>query len=248
MGKLLDVGFVDRLGEKFFGKGNRYFLSSDPQWAASPKGSGAPNVINTSDKYKAKGGYGRSKEDSENFLGVYHILQNALYTQTKEYVGIMMELAENIYNSYGIEPQYQSDEPIPDNFFYDMIHHGNVIVATFGNHSGHARYVEWGTGPKGKNNQSKITEAMTRKDEKINYRDTPWVYWNDKVGHYVRTDGMAPRPFVHPAFLRLRSPYINSLKMVCKYLNNYKWDAGMYPDHRGARGKNEGKGGRHGLG
>ena len=31
-------------------------------------------------------------------------------------------------------------------------------------------------------------------------RQTPWVYFNDRVGHFVRTRGMPASPFVRPAF------------------------------------------------
>lgn len=42
-------------------------------------------------------------------------------------------------------------------------------------------------------------------------RKTPWVYYNDKLGHYVRTHGMASQPFMRPAFYEQRNVFIKDL-------------------------------------
>lgn len=242
----LNATVENRLREKFFGAGNRYFNAAQSEWEATPKEG--------------------KESDESNYLGVYHILQNKLYTQLGEYLGVMYELSMTIFGSYGVPKEeyvgnvgaktvpgtsnMSLDTPIEDDRskIVRMLHHGNNIVGEFGNSSLHARYFEWGTGPEGARNKGNVGDTMRKRNEPVQYRDTPWVYYNPyapnkdgTVGHFVRTEGMPPRPFVYPAFLRLRSAFVNSLKQILEHLNIVNWSAGTYPSHRGARGRREGK-------
>jgi len=112
-----------------------------------------------------------------------------------------------------------SDEPIRSNFFSGVTKRGKVIMGSFGNASGHAAYVEWGTGPIGKENVHNISRTMQERRGVPKYRSTPWKYYNPIVDHVISTRGMPPRPFVYPAFLRLRSSFVNDCKAVLRGLH-----------------------------
>lgn len=67
---------------------------------------------------------------------------------------------------------------------------GSITHVVQGNHGEvgtnkeYAPYVEFGTG---------IHAA------KGDGRETPWVYWNERAGHFCYTVGQYPQPFLYPA-------------------------------------------------
>lgn len=113
----------------------------------------------------------------------------------------------------------KSTQPIADHFFSGVTKRGKLIQGSFGNTSDHALYVEWGTGPIGKANKGALPRSMRERRGMPKYRSTPWVYYNPAFEGFVTTKGMAPRPFVYPAFLRLRSAFVNDCKAVLRGLN-----------------------------
>lgn len=104
-------------------------------------------------------------------------------------------------------------------YFNKVTKRGKLIRGSFGNTSPHAIYVEWGTGPVGKQASSNIPRTMKERRGMPIYATQPWVYYNKEVDHFVKTYGMPPRPFVYPAFLRLRSSFINDCKAVLRGLH-----------------------------
>lgn len=58
------------------------------------------------------------------------------------------------------------------------------VIAGEGLDKGYAVYVEYGTGIAGGEGQE-------------GYRQTGWTYFNDRIGKFVFTTGMRPRPFMH---------------------------------------------------
>ncbi|MDE7433181.1 MAG: HK97 gp10 family phage protein [Lachnospiraceae bacterium] len=57
----------------------------------------------------------------------------------------------------------------------------------------YAPYVEFGTGPAGKENHSGISPEVT-----VEYRQTGWSY-KDEDGNWVYTNGQPAQPFLYPA-------------------------------------------------
>lgn len=104
-------------------------------------------------------------------------------------------------------------------YFSGLTKRGKVIQGSFGNRSPHAIYVEWGTGPIGKMYSSNLPRTMRERKGTPTYATKPWTYFNYEVGHLVKTSGMPPRPFVYPAFLRLRSAFVNDCKAVLRGLH-----------------------------
>lgn len=119
----------------------------------------------------------------------------------------------------GTAPPTHNPLAINYQYFSGVTKRGKVIQGSFGNHSPHAIYVEWGTGPVGKKYSSKISRAMKERKGMPTYATEPWTYFNYAVGHLVKTSGMPPRPFVYPAFLRLRSSFVNDCKAVLRGLH-----------------------------
>ena len=109
-----------------------------------------------------------------------------------------------------------SDQPIMSCFFHRMDHGGKRLSGSFGNTSYHARFVEWGTGPVGEANYESLSETTRDYNQKPNYRQTPWTYWNPTVDHFVKTSGMPPRPFVYPAFLALKGSLISDIEAILR--------------------------------
>ena len=62
-------------------------------------------------------------------------------------------------------------------------------------------YVEYGTG----------IYAMGGRGRK-----TPWVYYNAKLGRFVQTSGMSPRPFMRPSFYEQRLSFRNDMSRILK--------------------------------
>lgn len=105
-------------------------------------------------------------------------------------------------------------------YFSGVTKRGKVIMGSFGNTSPHAVYVEWGTGPIGKQYSSAIPRTMRERKGMPHYSTKPWTYFNYEVGHLVTTSGMPPRPFVYPAFLQLRSAFVNDCKAILRGASN----------------------------
>lgn len=68
-----------------------------------------------------------------------------------------------------------------------------VIAAGYHNGNGfYAAYIEFGTGIiGGMQDDGTIKEG---------YRQTGWVYFNERIGRFVFTTGMAARPFMHDTY------------------------------------------------
>lgn len=67
----------------------------------------------------------------------------------------------------------------------------------------YAAYVEFGTGKVGQGTYPYEKDA----DMKLTYRQTPWTYTPDGGETFVRTSGMAARPYMYPA-LKSSEKYI----------------------------------------
>ena len=65
----------------------------------------------------------------------------------------------------------------------------------------YAAYVEYGTGIYASNGGG---------------RKTPWVYYNAKLGRYVKTQGMMAQPFVRPAFYEQRNKFMKDIRKIMK--------------------------------
>jgi HK97 gp10 family phage protein len=76
----------------------------------------------------------------------------------------------------------------------DASYSGDGLSAVIDVGADYAIYVEYGTG-------IYSTEGNGRK--------TPWVYFDEKLGHYVFTRGMRAQPFFSPGF-ETASKYFNS--------------------------------------
>lgn len=107
-------------------------------------------------------------------------------------------------------------EPISKHFFNAVTKRGKVIRGSFGNSSSHAAYVEWGTGPIGKENIGNISRRMMDLFGRPKYKGEAWTYYNYQVGHFVRTEGMPPRPFVYPAFLSLKKAFLADCRGILR--------------------------------
>lgn len=57
----------------------------------------------------------------------------------------------------------------------------------------HAKFIEFGTGPKGQANHSGISPNIP-----VTYTQHPWVYHSEDYG-FVTTSGQPARPFLYPA-------------------------------------------------
>lgn len=214
------------LRKKLMGTGNIFFYHGSERWQWRP---------GTKTDLQEKGN-----------LGYLQIIQNELANLLEAYLEHMSRTALRIFEQErffsvhykktlkirkGDEGDYPfvvretksgtlwSDEPIRSNFFHGLTKRGKVISGTFGNRSGHAMYVEWGTGPIGRENIQNISRAMRERRGLPKYRSTGWKYYNPIVDHVIATRGMPPRPFVYPAFLRLRSSFVNDCKAVLRGLH-----------------------------
>ena len=47
-------------------------------------------------------------------------------------------------------------------------------------------------------------------------RKTPWVYYNAKLGRFVQTKGMSPRPFMRPSFYEQRPKFKKDMGRLLK--------------------------------
>ena len=47
-------------------------------------------------------------------------------------------------------------------------------------------------------------------------RKTPWVYYNAKLGRFVQTRGMSPRPFMRPSFYEQRPKFKKDMSRLLK--------------------------------
>ena len=47
-------------------------------------------------------------------------------------------------------------------------------------------------------------------------RKTPWVYYNAKLGRFVQTSGMSPRPFMRPSFYEQRPKFKKDMERLLK--------------------------------
>jgi len=72
----------------------------------------------------------------------------------------------------------------------------------------YARFVEFGTGPRG--SRDRHPEAT----DEWQYRQTPWVYYNDRVGHFLFTYGMPSRPFMYNTARRMESEAVRIAREV----------------------------------
>lgn len=70
------------------------------------------------------------------------------------------------------------------------------IVGVIGTNFKYAPYIELGTGPVGAANPPEIA---TKK--KIQYRDTPWVYFSEEKQSFFTTSGQAGSPYLYPALV-----------------------------------------------
>ena len=68
------------------------------------------------------------------------------------------------------------------------------IVGTIGTNFKYAPYIELGTGPVGAANPPEIAAK-----KKIQYRDTPWVYFSEEKQSFFTTSGQAGMPYLYPA-------------------------------------------------
>lgn len=210
---LFKVSAVNGVRKKLLGAGNVYFYHGQAgnEWAA--------------------GGVSKSGKTPAGSLGVLQKLQNAIATELRDYLRQMRAEAEKRFNGIEFSDYHASSpsiDPIGGNFFDEVLRRGKNMEGVFGNKSGHARYVEWGTGPMGAEGYPSLTPTMRRLNEKPTYRETPWVYYNaDKalsrlaegdntLNGFVTTKGMKPRPFVYPAFLRYKGAFIRDLDLICK--------------------------------
>lgn len=224
---MISVSVKSNLRKRLLGSGNIYFYhgtgkqSEAWQWAQG--------------KATALQGAGK--------LGVLQQWQNQLAQLLENYLGFMANTAKRIFEEerffsiyykadkggtqYGYNTYEKGKEtmnmartmPISKHFFSHLTKHGKVIRGEFGNDSDHAMYVEWGTGPVGNANKGNIPRAMKERRGTPTYRSTPWMYFNYSLGHPIWTSGMPPRPFVYPAFLRLRSAFVNDCKSVLRNLD-----------------------------
>lgn len=71
----------------------------------------------------------------------------------------------------------------------------------------YAPYVEFGTGVKGNG-----TYPYKVKGLNLDYRDTPWVYWDDKQEKYIYTSGQKAQPFMYPALKRNEKAIVKLFK------------------------------------
>lgn len=85
----------------------------------------------------------------------------------------------------------------------------NVVVVSV--NTDYAIFVEFGTGSVGENNPVNVPlpNGYVYGAGKCQFRDDEgnakgWVYYNDKLGRYVFTEGMAGRPFMHMSAEELR--------------------------------------------
>lgn len=67
----------------------------------------------------------------------------------------------------------------------------DLVVVEVTNKAPYAKYVEFGTGPKGKASPHPLGGS---------YRDDGWVYKSEKDGEFHYTEGMPARPFMYPTF------------------------------------------------
>lgn len=224
---MIRVAVSNSLRKRLLGTGNIYFYHS--------KGGEAQAWQWAQGKATALQGVGK--------LGVLQQWQNQLAQLLENYLGYMASTARKIFETErffsiyykkshgGEEYEYEalnketgqkymrSSSPISKHFFSGVTKRGKVIRGSFGNNSEHAIYVEWGTGPVGKANANKIPRSMKERRGMPKYKATGWSYYNPAVDHVIGTRGMPPRPFVYPAFLRLRSAFVNDCKAVLRNLN-----------------------------
>lgn len=233
---MITISVKSNLRKRLLGQGNVYFYhgagkeSQTWHWA---EGKNTERKIG-----------GVTYGQKEGSLGVLQQWQNKLAVLLDNYLTAMSNTAKQIFErewffsikyqqgkggkEYGYNTREDGKEtmnmaktePISQHFFSHLNKHGKVIRGEFGNDSDHAIYVEWGTGPVGKANKQNLPRAMKERRGTPTYRTTPWTYFNNAVGHFVSTRGMPPRPFVYPAFLRLRSAFVNDCKAVLRGLDS----------------------------
>ena len=208
---LFKVSAVNGVRKKLLGAGNVYFYhgQAGKEWAAG----------------------GKTNLQGPGHLGILQRIQNSIATELQYYLRQMRSEAERRFNGIEFSDYHASSpsvDPIAGNFFDEVLHRGKRMEGVFGNKSGHARYVEWGTGPMGAEGYPSLTPTMRQLNEKPTYRETPWVYYNpnkaisrlaegdNTLNGFVTTKGMKPRPFVYPAFLRYKGAFLRDLDLICK--------------------------------
>lgn len=103
------------------------------------------------------------------------------------------EMVEDMQNNIlTIKP----NAPIDTGELYDsckssVIATGDRVVLEVTNSAPHAKYVEFGTGPKGSESPHELGKG---------YKDEGWVYKNEKDGKFYYTEGQPAKPFIYPTF------------------------------------------------
>lgn len=71
----------------------------------------------------------------------------------------------------------------------------------------YAPYVEFGTGIKGDGTYPHKVKGLN-----LEYRDTPWVYWDDKQEKFIYTTGQKAQPYMYPALKQNEKAIIKLFK------------------------------------
>ena len=78
---------------------------------------------------------------------------------------------------------------------------GKGLEAKVGSTMEYAPYIEYGTGIYATNGAG---------------RKTPWVYFNVKLGRFVKTQGMRAQPFIRPSYYEQRNKFTSDLEKLMK--------------------------------
>lgn len=79
---------------------------------------------------------------------------------------------------------------------HEVIVNKESVVGIIGTNFKYAPYIELGTGPVGAANKPEIAAK-----KKIQYRDTPWVYFSEEKQSFFTTKGQAGMPYMYPALI-----------------------------------------------
>lgn len=82
------------------------------------------------------------------------------------------------------------------------------VIDEVGPETDYAPYLEYGTGVYA---------------EGGNGRQTPWVYFSEKLGHFVRTVGMKAQPFIRPTAIEDDGKIQNAVSSAFKKIVEGRW-------------------------
>ncbi|MBQ7139990.1 MAG: HK97 gp10 family phage protein [Bacilli bacterium] len=85
----------------------------------------------------------------------------------------------------------------------------NEVIGEVFTNNDHAAYIEFGTGPKGTGTYPFKIKGITLKY--VNYN---WIYFSEKLKHFVYTKGQIAKPYMYPALK-------TNKKQIIKYIADY---------------------------